>query len=137
MELATLVQTALVLYLPAVQHRILTELMKGMIAVFDDHRTQLFQKFPEIIRSVAEKACADIEVVACGVRELKHIDWNEAVVAPSAYMDGLIKKIEVLLSQLKPILPESQIQVWIVWQFHVDHICIDFGRIDPILDFAI
>ena len=26
-------------------------------------------------------------------------------------MDGLIKKIEVLLSQLKPILPDDQIQV--------------------------
>lgn len=35
----------------------------------------------------------------------------EAVSSPSPYMDQLIKKVEVLLSQLKPILPENQIQV--------------------------
>ena len=39
------------------------------------------------------------------------MDWNEAVPPPSPYMDQLIKKIEVLLSQLKPILPDDQIQV--------------------------
>lgn len=39
------------------------------------------------------------------------MDWNESVPSPSPYMDQLIKKIEVLLSQLKPILPEDQIQV--------------------------
>ena len=37
------------------------------------------------------------------------MDWNEAVPPPSPYMDQLIKKIEVLLSQLKPILPDDQI----------------------------
>ena len=31
--------------------------------------------------------------------------------SPSAYMDTLVKKVEVLLSQLKPILPDDQIQV--------------------------
>lgn len=62
MEMVSLVQTALILYLPPSQHRILTELMKGLIAIYQDHRTQLFQKLPEIIRAVAEKACADIEV---------------------------------------------------------------------------
>lgn len=62
MEMVTLVQTALILYLPPSQHRILTELMKGVIVIYEDHRKQLFQKFPEIIRSVAEKACSDIEV---------------------------------------------------------------------------
>lgn len=31
--------------------------------------------------------------------------------SPSPYMDTLIKKVEVLLSQLKPILPDDQIQV--------------------------
>lgn len=39
------------------------------------------------------------------------MDWSEAVPSPSAYMDTLIKKVEVLLSQLKPILPDDQIQV--------------------------
>ena len=29
---------------------------------------------------------------------------------PSPYMDSLIKKVEVLLTQLKPILPDDQIQ---------------------------
>ena len=62
MEMVSLVQTALIIYLPPSQHRILTELMKGVIAIYQDHRTQLFQKLPEIIRAVAEKACAEIEV---------------------------------------------------------------------------
>ena len=62
MEMVTIVQTALILYLPTTQHRILTELMNGVIAIYDDHRNQLFQKFPEIIHAVAEKACSDIEV---------------------------------------------------------------------------
>ena len=31
--------------------------------------------------------------------------------SPSPYMDTLIKKVEVLFSQLKPILPDDQIQV--------------------------
>ena len=35
--------------------------------------------------------------------------------SPSPYMDTLIKKVEVLLSQLKPILPDDQIQVSEVW----------------------
>ena len=61
-EMVTLVQTALIIYLPPAQHRILTELMKGVLVIYEDHRKQLFQKFPEIIRSVAEKACSDIEV---------------------------------------------------------------------------
>ena len=39
------------------------------------------------------------------------MDWTEAISSPSPYMDQLIKKIEVLLTQLKPILPENQIQV--------------------------
>lgn len=39
------------------------------------------------------------------------MDWSEVVPSPSAYMDTLIKKVEVLLSQLKPILPDDQIQV--------------------------
>ena len=30
---------------------------------------------------------------------------------PSPYMDSLIKKVEVLLTQLKPILPDDQIQI--------------------------
>lgn len=39
------------------------------------------------------------------------MDWTESVSSPSPYMDTLIKKVEVLLSQLKPILPDDQIQV--------------------------
>ena len=62
MEMVTVVQTALILYLPSTQHRILTELMHGVVAIYNDHRNQLFQKFPEIIHAVAEKACSEIEV---------------------------------------------------------------------------
>lgn len=39
------------------------------------------------------------------------VNWDESIQPPSPYMDQLIKKIEVLLSQLKPILPDDQIQV--------------------------
>lgn len=62
MELVTIVQTALILYLPTNQHAILNELMKGLVMLFDNHRDQLFEKFPDIIKAVAEKSCADLEV---------------------------------------------------------------------------
>ena len=61
-ELVSIVQTALILYLPTNQHVLLNELMKGLIVMFDSHRDQLFEKFPEIIKSVAEKNCMEIEV---------------------------------------------------------------------------
>lgn len=61
-ELVYLVQTALILYLPTNQHVLLNELMKGLVIVFDEHRNQLFDKFPEIIKTVAEKSCMDLEV---------------------------------------------------------------------------
>ena len=54
------------------------------------------------------------------------MNWTEAITSPSPYMDQLIKKIEVLLTQLKPILPESQIQVGI---FGMTEIQVIFGRI--------
>ena len=41
---------------------LLNELMKGLVIVFDEHRNQLFDKFPEIIKTVAEKSCMDLEV---------------------------------------------------------------------------
>lgn len=62
MELVTIVQTALILYLPTNQHAILNELMKGLVTLFDSHRDQLFEKFPDIIKAVAEKSCTDLEV---------------------------------------------------------------------------
>ena len=54
------------------------------------------------------------------------MNWTEAITSPSPYMDQLIKKIEVLLTQLKPILPESQIQVRI---YGMTEIQVIFGRI--------
>lgn len=66
MDLITLVQTALILFIPATQHKVLTELMKGLLVLYEDHRTQLFAKFPDIIRSVGEKACSEIEVAMVG-----------------------------------------------------------------------
>ena len=54
------------------------------------------------------------------------MNWTEAITSPSPYMDQLIKKIEVLLTQLKPILPESQIQVGILGMTEIQVI---FGRI--------
>lgn len=62
MDFVALTQTALILFIPASQHGVLTELMKGLSVVLEDHRAQLFAKFPEIIRGVAEKACGEIEV---------------------------------------------------------------------------
>lgn len=62
MEFVALTQTALILFIPASQHRVLTELMRGLGVLVEDHRAQLFAKFPEIIRGVAEKACSEIEV---------------------------------------------------------------------------
>jgi hypothetical protein len=62
MELVTLVQTALLVYLPNSQHKILLDLMRGVVDVYRGHRDQLFAKFTEIIKAVAEKACADVEV---------------------------------------------------------------------------
>lgn len=67
MELVTVVQTSLILYLPTNQHMLLNELMKGLTILFDSHRTQLFEKFPEIIKAVAEKSAAELEV--------GYIDW--------------------------------------------------------------
>lgn len=62
MEFVTLTQTALILFIPASQHCVLTELMKGVGVLMEDHRTQVFAKFPEIIRSVAEKTCSELDV---------------------------------------------------------------------------
>ncbi|CBK20274.2 uncharacterized protein [Blastocystis hominis] len=63
MSLVTVAQTSLVLYLPSKQHPVLMQLSQGMIELFADHRSQLFEKFPEIIKSVAEKSCSNLEVV--------------------------------------------------------------------------
>lgn len=63
MSLVTVAQTSLVLYLPSKQHPVLMQLSQGMIELFADHRSQLFEKFPEIIKSVAEKSCSNLEVI--------------------------------------------------------------------------
>ena len=61
-ELVSIVQTSLIIYLPSNHHVILNELMKGLSLLLDNHRENLFAKFPDIIRSVAEKSCSDLEV---------------------------------------------------------------------------
>ena len=73
-ELVTVVQTALILYLPTNQHALFNELMKGLTILLDNHRNQLFDKFPEIIKAVAEKSCADLEVSV--LFEVKYSKFN-------------------------------------------------------------
>lgn len=87
MELVTVVQTALILYLPTNQHALFNELMKGLGILLDSHRNQLFDKFPEIIKAVAEKSCAELEVgvpfhfkgrISNGWKRLRHrrLTWT-------------------------------------------------------------